>query len=260
MANSDQDSITLTASRAAERPLHRWLYREVGDSLARQPLAMGTPLPSEREIGERYGVSRVTVRKALEALEADGVVRSSRGVGWFSAGPPPNEDFNELASFTDMAASRSLVATSRVIVARVRPATLDEAESLRVAPGADLVELERVRMLDNLPVVIDWSILPAARFPGLLDHDFEHASLYGILATEYGSAPTTARYTFQAIAADARQAALLEIASGAPILSSVQMAYDEDGRPIQLCFFSYRGDRYRMQVRAKRNRQLSSRR
>lgn len=240
--------------RPADRPLHRWLYRELEGSLAQERLRPGSRLPSEREIGERYQVSRVTVRKALEALEADGFVESSKGLGWFVTQPKPNEMENELTSFTEMAAARGLVATSRVIVSRLRPATIDEAEALRIAPGADLAELERVRMLDGLPVVVDWSVLPASRFPGLLDRDFETTSLYQTLESAYGCSASGATYTMQAVAADSRQAELLGVDPGAPILSSAQVAFDQDGLPIQLCLFSYRGDRYRMQVRLGKKR------
>ena len=253
MTSESAGSEVASTRLLAGRPLHRWLYRELKGSLA-QELRPGSRLPSEREIGERYQVSRVTVRKALEALEGDGVVESSKGVGWFVTIPRPNEVENELTSFTEMAVARGLVATSRVVVARLRPATIDEAETLRVAPGADLAEIERVRMLDGLPVVVDWSVLPAARFPGLLDRDFETASLYRTLESEYGCEATSATYTMQAIAADSRQAELLGVVPGAPILSSAQVAFDQDGLPIQLCLFSYRGDRYRIQVRLGRKR------
>lgn len=236
-------------SVASGRPLHRWVYAQINASLLHDHLEQGSRLPSERELSEQYGVSRVTIRKALEALETDGVVRSAKGVGWLVSVTTPGETQNDVMSFTDMAAARGLTATSRVVVQRERPATLDEADTLRVAPGAPLVELERVRLLDDLPVVIDWSAVPASRFPGLLDHDFRTASLYRLLAEEYGCVPTTASYTMQAVAADERQAALLDLEPGAPILASSQVANDQTGRPFQICLFSYRGDRYRMQVR-----------
>ncbi len=204
-------------------------------------------LPSERALVERFGVSRVTVRRALRALAADGLVMSVAGRGWLVRGGGFEEPQNELLSFTDIARDRGLRASSRVVVARLRETSLDESDRLAVAPGAMAVELERVRQLDGVPVAIDRSLVPAARAPGLLERDWAVASLY-VALEEAGSPPARADYVLQAGASDAREAALLELPLDAPVLRAEQLTYDQGGRPIHLCRMTYRGDRYRFRA------------
>lgn len=173
--------------------LHRRVARAIADEIAAGGLAPGERLPSERELGERLGVSRATVRRALRELAAKGLVESHVGRGSFVAAGPIGEAPNALMSFTELGASRGLATSARVLAARTRPATLDEAELLAVAPGAPLFELERLRLLDGIPLSLDASRVPLALAPGLPDVDFGSASLYATLeaAGRGPSAPTT---------------------------------------------------------------------
>lgn len=226
-------------------------YREVARALADEIRTGGlddaTHLPSERALVGRFGVSRVTVRRALQALEAEGLVVSAAGRGWLPQSGRLEEPQNELLSFTAIAEERGLRASSRVVAAGVREATLDEAEQLGVAPGASVVELNRVRLLDDMPVASDRSLVPVARAPALLSRDWTTASLYNVLE-EAGCTPTRADYVVQAAAADEREARLLDLPVGAPVLRAKQLTYDSTGRPIQLCWLAYRGDRYRLRT------------
>jgi GntR family transcriptional regulator len=146
-----------------------------------------------------------------------------------------------------MGAARGLTVSSRVIAAQVRPATLDEAEMLQVAPGAELFDLERVRMLDGIPVALDNSRVPIAVAPGLPEVDFAHRSLYATLEHS-GVIPSRASYAVEAVAADGRQAVLLEIEPGEAALWATQTTFDQRGRPIELGRIAYRGDRYRFRA------------
>ena len=127
------------------------------------------------------------------------------------------------------------------------PATLDEAEALGIGPGAPLFALERVRLLDGVPVAFDSSRVPLALAPSLVDVDFENASLYAELEAA-GVMPARADYTVEAVAADARAAELLDVKPGAPLLVASQKTYDPDGRTIELAVITYRADRYRLRV------------
>ena len=221
--------------------------RVLADEIRTGRLGDRVHLPSERALVSRFGVSRVTVRRALRALEAEGLVTSAAGRGWLVRSTGLEEPENELLGFTDVARRQGLAASARVLAAHVREATLDEAELLGMAPGARVVELDRVRLLDGVPVGIDRSLVPAARAPGLLERDWTTASLYAALE-EAGCPPVRAEYVLQAAAADEPEATLLELSPGAPVLRAEQRSFDATGRPIQLCRMSYRGDRYRFRT------------
>lgn len=228
------------------QPLYYRVYRLIADEIATGALRPGDRLPAERLIGERLGVSRVTVRRALSALAEDGLVRSSTGRGSFVASPGPvGEPPNALLSFSELGAARGLVASSRVLRAELRPASLDEADEFRIAPGAQIFELERLRKLNDVPVAINLNRIPNERAPGISTIDFSGAtSLYAVLQ-DHSIVPSRADFAIQAAAADERQAPLLETDVNAPVLFAEHKTFDQRGMVVELGRTVYRGDRYR---------------
>jgi GntR family transcriptional regulator len=235
------------------RPLDRLQlrYQQVQEQLAEEIERGGRPagsrLPPERALAEHFGVSRVTLRRALDELERAGVVTRS-GVGWAVASGAVGEPPNVLMSFTEMAASRGLTPASRVLSQRVRPATIDEADELGLAPGAPLFELERLRSMDEVPILVDRTSIPLSLVPGLDEADLSSGSLYDVLEARYGIRPTRARFTVEAVAADARTSKLLGLDVGGPLLRCRQQTEDDAGRRIELGEMDYRGDRYRFRA------------
>jgi DNA-binding GntR family transcriptional regulator len=226
-------------------------YRRVQESLAeeirRDGRPPGSPLPPERALAEHFGVSRVTLRRALAELERTGLI-ARVGTRWAVAASRIGEPPNALMSFSEMAASRGLSPSARVVAKRTRSATIDEAETLGLAPGAPLFELERLRLMDDVPILIDCSRVPVPLAPELDAIDFSTASLYAVLEERYGVRPSRARFAVEAIAATERQAALLGLERGQPLLRCDQLTEDAYGRPIEICEMVYRGDRYRFRA------------
>jgi GntR family transcriptional regulator len=224
------------------------LHGQVRAELARRISSGGLPrngqLPTERELSAEFGVSRVTVRRALASLAEDGLVHAVQGRGTFVSPVRVAEPPNALLSFRELAASRNLVAGARLLEAEVRPATISEAEQLEVAPGADLFHLERLRTLDGVPVALDASVVPVALAPELPRLDWSTASLYARLA-DAGHVPVRADYAVEAQGADARVAEHLELPVGAPVLVAESLTYGADDRLVEIGRMVYRGDRYR---------------
>ena len=117
-------------------PLYQQVQLAIAEHIAAGRLAPGQQLPSERQLCERFDISRVTARRALAALVDDGLIEASPGKGWFVSDGHLSEPPNALQSFTTLARARGLEPTARVLCHEVRDATMDEAESLQVAPGS----------------------------------------------------------------------------------------------------------------------------
>lgn len=232
-------------------------YRRVQESLADEIRRGGRPpgslLPPERGLAEHFGVSRVTLRRALTELESSGLIARISPRGWAVAGSRIGEPPNVLMSFSEMARSRGLRPGARMISSRLRPATIDEADSLGLAPGAELFELKRLRSMDDVPIMIDRTRIPTALAPRLDRGDFSTLSLYALLEERYGIRPTRARLSAEAVAADGHQARLLDLNPGEPLLRCNQVTEDQRGTRIELCEMTYRGDRYRLHATLERD-------
>jgi GntR family transcriptional regulator len=227
--------------------LHRRVYDELAARIADGRLPAGAQLPAERELCREFAVSRVTLRRALASLAAIGVVEAVQGRGTFVTGPRLAEPPNALMSFSRLAEGRGLVATASVLARELRPATIEEGERFRIAPGSMLFELERRRELDGLPVAISRSLVPLGHAPELGEADWTTASLYDELAAA-GSEPYRSNYSVEAQAAGERVAELLELPVGAPVLVAESSSYSLDDRLIEQGHMIYRGDRYRFRA------------
>jgi GntR family transcriptional regulator len=231
---------------AEAQPLYARLVRELSAEIAQGSVRPGDRLPGERDLCKHFRVSRVTVRRALGELRDRGLIEPDGTRGWFITSIALGEP-NALMSFSEMARSRGLRPSSRVLKSEARPATIDEAEVLRIAPGTALFDLERVRLLDDVSVALERSRLPLPIAPSLPKTNLAEGSLYEALRRN-GVVPTSADYVLQAIAAEPRQAALLEVQPSAPLLMATATSFDLKGKPIELSCSVFRSDRYRFRT------------
>lgn len=233
-------------------PLYERTAAQLLDDLRATAACAGDRLPSERALAARYGVSRVTLRAALAELEARGIVRPNSSRGWFVAEldqPAEPATAPQVQGFADYAEVNGLTASSRVLSATVRPATVPESEHLRIAPGADLFDLHRLRFLDDLVVVLEHNRLPLTVCPALADTDFNTASLYATLrAADPPQLPRVADYSVEARHPTPREMELLETGDTMPMLVATQLTFNQEDRPIELTVQVYRGDRYRFRA------------
>jgi GntR family transcriptional regulator len=244
------------ASRPSALAQEQPRYVRIAEALAAQiesgELSQGTKLLGERELSKHFDASRVTLRRALVDLRDRGLIEADSSRGWFVASPYVGEP-NALMGFSEMAKSRGLTASSIVLRAEVRAATIDEADELRIGPGSETFDLERVRCLDGVPVAIEHSRIPLRYAPSLPRADFASASLYDELRTA-GAIPSYANYTLQAVGAATDQARRLDVVEGTPLLMANAITHDRGGRPIELSRSVFRGDRYRFRTTLFRSR------
>jgi len=212
----------------------------------------GERLGTERELAERLGVARSTVRAALGDLERNGVVRRTRGRagGIFVAERKVERDLSSLAGLPAYLRRQGFQADARVLSTTTMEADADAQAALAVPPGALVLEVVRVRLADGEPISLERALFPAERFPDLLDRSLS-GSLYELLETHYGLVPGEAEERIEVVAAGAAEARSLELRRGAPLLAVARTAWDADGRAFERSHDLFRADRARIVVRAR---------
>ncbi|MER7278370.1 GntR family transcriptional regulator [Dactylosporangium sp. NPDC000244] len=201
-------------------------------------------LPPERELAEAFGVSRMTVRHALDRLERERRVYRVQGAGTFVARPPIAKTI-ELTSFTEDMRRRGLVPGSVLRVFETVAAGPEIGYALSLSPADEVVHVERVRTADGIPMCLEHAYLPAALVPGLTTLE---GSLYSELHRRYRIRITHAEQSIRATVLDQEAAARLDAPPFSPALLVERTAFDERDRPVERAMSTYRGDRYSFEI------------
>jgi GntR family transcriptional regulator len=222
------------------------------DRLLAELGAPGERLGAERELAERLGVSRSTVRAALADLERSGAIRrkTGRGGGIFVAERKVERDLTSLAGLPAYLRRQGFESDARVLSTATVEADEETAAELGLDDGALMLEVVRVRLADREPISLERALFPADRFPGLLDRSLG-GSIYELLAAEYGLVPGEAEERIEVVTAGGAEARLLGIRRGAPLLAIARTAWDADGTAFERSQDLFRADRARIVVRAR---------
>jgi GntR family transcriptional regulator len=244
MGSTNNQIITL--SKDLPIPLYYQLKTLLLERIRTGEMKPNDRLPAEDELAATHGVSKATVRQALNELAVAGVLRREQGRGTFVAEPKMAQGPREMTSFTDEMRSRGHQPTSKVLNQDVIEAEADMAEKLRLAEGAQVMRLKRLRLADGEPMGIQTAYLPLALAPRLAEEDFTDASLYEALERKYGLWPARAQETYVAALLDRADAKLLKVAAGSPALSAERVSYLSSGQPLEVTYSIMRGDRYQI--------------
>ena len=226
--------------KADPTPLYLQLERNLRHAIEARLVNAGDALPTERELAEEFGVSRITVRKAIEGLVSDGLVSRRRGSGTFVMPPRVEKSFSRLTSFSEDMTARGRCPHSIWVSRSTGAVTPEEALALGLSPGSLVYRFSRIRYADGQSMALEHSTIPA---DCLGSPDDVGESLYDALRAS-GSLPVRALQRLRAIAFDAGQAEALGIDAGMPGLLIERRGFLADGRTVEFTESYYRGDAY----------------
>jgi GntR family transcriptional regulator len=239
-----------TIDRSSPVPLYYQVKQYISAQIATGALRPGEQLPGEHELCKLHAVSRAVIRQALNELRYEGLIDTQRGKGTFVAKPKvPEGLMSGLAGLADDVARRGQSLESKVLTLREEPATASVAARLQLEPGEPVVELERQRLVDGQPWVLAVTYLPAELVPGLVDRNLGGAeSLYRIVREEYKLPIVSSTRRVEAAVADEREALLLGIRRGDPVIVLRSLSFTAGMRPLEYFVAHHRGDRSAFEV------------
>jgi len=217
-------------------PLYIQIREAIRDRIRRNELGDGDKLPTEIQIAAEYGVSRMTVRQALDDLVNEGLLERKRGVGTFVTARI-TRNYTRLTSFHEEAIEQGLKPTSRILAIRLMPASEELANRLKIDPGNEVVYIERLRMLNKKPIALHKAFVPHELFPGIARQNLK-GSLYELYYQTYKRPIVWATQRIEARIADQELAKLLKLDLGAPILYSCRITFTTNDIPIE-CVEAY---------------------
>ena len=226
------NGIGIGIGTADDRPLYARVRTALSERIRSGAWRPGQLIPSESEIGRELGVSQGTVRKALDDLARESLVVRRQGKGTFVVEHTPDDVLFRF--FHIYASDGSRIRPDSVSTrAGVLPATAAERRRFRLPRSARVIRIERLRVHDGRPFVVETIVLPHARFPGLAGRAEIPNTLYDLFQREYGILVACADERLSAVAADRRTARALRLEPGVPLLRIDRTAFGLDGRPVE---------------------------
>lgn len=236
----------IAVDRSDTTPVYLQLRHRLVEAIETGRLPAGTALPSERELAERLSLSRMTVRRAVESLVAEGLLERRHGSGTYVRTRQLEQTVDRLMGYTDEARTLGFDAGTTLLEVRETTADAETAESLEVGDGATVLVVTRLRTADGQPLAVQSATL-APHVAGLsLDLLRREESLYRTLRRQYGVVPQHARQTVTARLPSSLEQRWLQIGPQQPVLALERVTRDASGRVFERVRSAYRGDQYRM--------------
>lgn len=210
-----------------------------------ESLGSGDAIPSERQLGVDLGVSRLTVRAALDELVREGYLVRRRGAGTFVAEPKVAKGI-DITSFSDDMHARGLTPGSRTLELRAVPAGARLGRILHVSPSEAVVAVKRLRLADGEPMAIELLHVRSSLVPGLTGIDLEENSFYELLSSRYSVAIVGGTQTVEPTVTNEEESATLGVPLHSPALLFERVTRTADGDVVEYTSSTYRGDRYRL--------------
>jgi GntR family transcriptional regulator len=236
---------------SSSEPLYHQIQQVLAQEIRQGRYDLTGRLPSERALAERFGVSRMTARQAVQALRQGGGVYNRVGKGTYVRKLPFQHKLGQLISFSEDMRTAGIEPSSRVLQAEIIHCDEDIASRLNLEPGSRVAKLRRLRLANQKPVVIDTCYLQDALCPRLLEeHDFSRESLFRVLRHDYGLTLARADQTIRAGVANDEESDLLAIRDDPyPLVFYLHgVCYTSRDWPVEYSFSVYRATFYEFHV------------
>ncbi|MDM5338479.1 GntR family transcriptional regulator [Fictibacillus enclensis] len=227
------------------------LYKQLKEKLLNhidENLSEGEPLPTEPEIENQYQVSRITVRKTIEELVADGIVTKRQGKGTFVRSKPIVQKAGTITSFTEEMSEKGKDIDTRGLEISETTPSKRLRDLLNLSPGESLITVKRIRCAGGEPIAIMINYLRKRNMPGFMEKGLQKESLYEQLEEDYGIQLATATERIRARLATDLEAATLEVEPDSAVLHITRISSLSDGTPFEVVEMVNRSDRYQYDI------------
>src|SRR5215475_1445363 len=233
-------------------PLYAQVEAVLASDIAGGTLPAGSQLPTENDLIERFGVSRPTVRRAVQNLVGRGLVEIQRGKGTFVTRPKITQELTTLSGFVEDMQALGLNPTARLIDKQVVAADKTVAHQLALPSGILVARIRRVRLADGEPVSFDETYLPQEIGEKVITNDLEIEPIFSLLEQKYDTPLVEAEYRLEAVAAEPAVAEALDVQTGSPLFRIERTSYGAGNQPVDYEQLYYRGDLVRFVTRLAR--------
>jgi len=233
-------------------PLHYQIKEILQEMIENEVLKPGESIPTERELCEIQGVSRMTVNKAIMSLVNEGLIYREQGKGTFVSKPKVNHEISQLKGFTEQMQENGVVSKTKILSFKVIEATKQHKFELKMPEDENkIIEIKRLRFSNEEPVAIEIAWLPYYLCKDMTREMIEDKSLYGILREKYGYHPYKAKQTIEPIMLNEYESKLLNQENSALALMFRRRTYLENETPIEYTKAIYRSDNYKYEITLK---------
>lgn len=233
-------------------PRHKQITQWLRNQINEGHYKADEKLPSENELCQKFDVSRVTVRKALQTLENEGLIYRSQGLGSFVCDDRPRQSFIQLTDFEEDMRRAGLTPSSQVIQFKPVPVTDQIAKLLDIDSGSTVIQLNRLRLGDNQPIAFDITWLPMFYGQLIEGYNLQDETIYGILEKDFDIPVEKGYFRIEAENASDDIAKHLDVSSGAALLLIDRLSLTVGEKPIYYQKRYYRSDRIVYELTAER--------
>lgn len=224
-------------------PIYIQIHNEIKTNIEDNKWKVGDRIPSERELSIDFGVSRMTLRQAIQTLVDEGILERRVGSGTYVANQKVQEKMSGVTSFTDLMIAQGKVPSSKTITYHIMEPSLSEIEILGIAQNEPVLRMERIRYGDNIPICFEVATIPEKVIAGLSKSEVT-SSLYGSLEQKKSMGIGKAQQTISSTLAAERISEYLDIKRGDPILMLRQTTFLKNGDPFEYVRTQYVADRF----------------